>query len=365
MQNMPKELVPTKANAPRHFIDTQEYSAAELHDILKLIGVLKAADRAGACPTLLQGASLGMIFEEPSTRTRLSFEVAMTKLGGHAIYLKPGEIHLGQRENIRDTAKVMSRMVDAIQARTLKHQTMLDLATHADVPVINGLTDYNHPTQALSDIFTMMEHLPLGKSLNQLRVTFIGDATNVCASLMMICTQLGLHFTHAAPKRYQAPETWQEISHSNAAASGGSLRITEDVINAVSDADFIYTDLWWWVGQESEIPDRTRAFMPRFQVNTALLRQAPAHAQFMHCLPASRGVEVTDAVMDGPQSIIYDQSENRLHTEKALLAYLVYPRLKHAKAALRADFCAQAEAPLKSIVLSPRNTLGASHVDTP
>jgi putrescine carbamoyltransferase len=341
-----------QALRPRHFIDTQEYSATELHDILKLIGVLKAADRAGAIPSLLQGASLGMIFEEPSTRTRMSFEVAMTQLGGHALYLKPGEIHLGQRENIRDTAKVMSRMVSAIQARTLKHQTMLDLAAHADVPVINGLTDYNHPTQAVSDIFTMLEHLPPGKALNQLRVTFIGDATNVCASLMMICTQLGLHFTHAAPIRYQAPAAWQEKAQSNAKAGGGTLRITDDVSAAVSDADFIYTDLWWWVGQESEIPDRTKAFMPRYQVNEALLKRAPAHAQFMHCLPASRGVEVTDAVMDGPQSIIYDQSENRLHTEKALLTYLIYPRLKRASDSVRADFHAQASRLLDSFATS-------------
>lgn len=312
----------------RHFIDTQDFSAEELLRIIDLIGLLKEADKDGACPKLLAGASLGMIFEEPSTRTRVSFEVAMTKLGGHALYLKPGEIHLGARESLGDTAQVISRMVDVIEARTLKHQTVLDLAASASVPVINGLTDYNHPTQVVCDIFTMIEHAPAGKSLRDLRVAFIGDATNVCSSLMMICTRMGMHFTHAAPKRYQAPEAWQAIARANCAASGGSLTVTDDVVAAVRDADFLYTDLWWWIGQEAEIPDRKAAFMPDYQINDALLARAPAHAKFMHCLPASRGVEVTDAVMDGPRSIIFDQAENRLHTEKGLLVRFVYPRLQ-------------------------------------
>ena len=312
----------------RHFIDTQDFQPEELMRIIDLIRLLKNADKEGACPKLLAGASLGMIFEEPSTRTRISFEVAMTKLGGHALYLKPGEIHLGQRESIRDTAQVISRMVDVIEARTLKHQTVLDLAANATVPVLNGLTDYNHPTQVVCDIFTMLEHAEPGKKMSELRVTFIGDATNVCSSLMMICTQMGMHFTHAAPKRYQAPAAWQQIANANAAASGGSLTITDDVKAAVRDADFIYTDLWWWIGQEAEIPDRQKAFMPNYQVNEALLTLAPPHTKFMHCLPASRGVEVTDAVMAGPRSIIYDQSENRLHTEKGLLVHFVYPRLQ-------------------------------------
>jgi putrescine carbamoyltransferase len=158
----------------------------------------------------------------------------------------------------------------------------------------------------------------------------------VCSSLMMICTQLGMHFTHAAPVRYQAPSAWQDIARANAAASGGSVTVTDDVRAAVRQADFIYTDLWWWIGQEKEIPERQRAFMPNFQINGTLLAEAPAHAKFMHCLPASRGVEVTDAIMDGPQSIIYDQSENRLHTEKGLLVYFVYPRLKSPSATLAA-----------------------------
>jgi putrescine carbamoyltransferase len=178
----------------RHFIDTQDFTKAELTTLLNLTALLKAADKERALPRVLEGASLGMIFEEPSTRTRISFEVAMTKLGGHALYLKPGEIHLGVRESIKDTSRVISRMVDAMEARTLKHETVLELARYATVPVINGLTDYNHPTQVVCDVFTMLEHLPASKKLEEVRITFIGDATNVCASLLMICTKMGMHF---------------------------------------------------------------------------------------------------------------------------------------------------------------------------
>lgn len=321
----------------RHFIDTQDFTKAELLKLIELIRLIKAVDQQGCTPKLLQDASLAMIFEEPSTRTRISFEVAMTELGGHALYLKPGEIHLGVRENIYDTAQVISRMVDVIMLRALKHKTMTDLAAGATVPVINGLTDYNHPTQVVCDVFTMLEHLPQGKKLEDLHVTFIGDATNVLNSLMFICTQMGIQFTQAAPKKYQAPAEWRSIAEKNCLSSGGKLRITEDVNEAVRDADFIYTDLWWWVGQEDQIPERRAAFMPVYQVTMDLFNKAPAHCKFMHCLPASRGVEVTDAVMDSPRSIIYDQSENRLHTEKGLLTWLVYPRLKRPSEELRAS----------------------------
>lgn len=319
----------------RHFIDTQDFSKAELLDLIQLIHLTKDADKQGALPQLLSGTSLGMIFEEPSTRTRVSFEVAMTKLGGHALYLRPGEIHLGQRESTKDTAKVISRMVNAIEARTLSHKTVLELARHASVPVINGLTDYNHPTQVVCDVFTMLEHKLPEKSLEDLNVVFIGDTTNVCSSLMLICTQLGMRFTQAAPQKYQAPEALQVIARENCKLSGGTLVVTDDPVAAVSDADFIYTDLWWWVGQEAEIPERKAAFMPKFQVNLALFEKAPHHAKMMHCLPASRGVEATDEVLDHPRSIIYDQSENRLHTEKAILIKFVYPRVSRPPQTLR------------------------------
>jgi putrescine carbamoyltransferase len=333
----------------RHFLDTQDFSKEELLDLIELIRIIKEADKQGVTPKLLQDASLAMIYEEPSTRTRVSFEVAMTELGGHALYLKPGEIHLGERESLSDTAKVLSRMVDVIMARTLKHATITGLAEAATVPVINGLTDYNHPTQVVCDVFTMMEHKPLGRKLEDLNVTFVGDATNVLSSLMHICTQMGMNFTHAAPKKYQPPPRWREIAEENCKKSGGTLTITEDVVAAVKDADFIYTDLWWWVGQEDEIPDRRAAFMPTYQVNMELLKRAPAHCKFMHCLPASRGVEATDEVLDSPQSIIFDQSENRLHAEKGILTRLVYPRLKRSSEELRVYHAGRIQAFLENI----------------
>lgn len=320
----------------RHFIDTQDFSKQELLDLINLIRMIKAADKQGATPRLLEGASLAMLFEEPSTRTRISFEVGMAELGGHALYLKPGEIHLGVRESLGDTAQVISRYVDVIMARTLKHETMEGLVKYATVPVINGLTDYNHPTQVVCDVLTMIEHAPQGKMLEDFNVTFVGDATNVLSSLMLICTRLGMHFTHAAPVKYQAPKQWLDWAQENCKVSGGSVRVTDDPIDAVKNADFIYTDLWWWVGQEAEIPEREAAFMPRYQVNMDLLSKAPTHCKFMHCLPASRGVEATDEVMDSAQSVIFDQAENRLHTEKGLLVWLVYPRLQRASKELKA-----------------------------
>ena len=321
----------------KHFIDTQDFSKKELLDLIELIRIIKKADKEGASPKLLEGASLAMLFEEPSTRTRISFEVGMAELGGHALYLKPGEIHLGVRESLGDTAQVISRYVDVIMARTLKHETMMGLAKYATVPLINGLTDYNHPTQVVCDVLTMIEHAPAGKKLEDFNVTFVGDATNVLSSLMLICTRLGMHFTHAAPQKYQAPQQWLDWAQENCKVSGGTVRVTDDPIEAVKDADFIYTDLWWWVGQENEIPERRAAFMPRYQVNMDLLKKAPAHCKFMHCLPASRGVEATDEVMDSPQSVIFDQAENRLHTEKGLLVWLVYPRLKRPDGQFKAE----------------------------
>jgi putrescine carbamoyltransferase len=334
----------------KHFLHIQDFSKDELLDIIELIRTIKAADKEGVTFNLLEGASLAMLFEEPSTRTRVSFEVAMTELGGHALYLKPGEIHLGERETIADTARVLSRMCDVIEARTLLHDTVLELAKYAIVPVINGLTDYNHPTQVVCDVFTMMEHMPTGKKLEDLNVTFVGDATNVLSSLMFICTKMGMNFTHAAPERYQPPPAWREIAEENCKESGGTLTITEDVVAAVKDADFIYTDLWWWVGQEDEIPDRRAAFMPTYQVNMDLLRQAPADCKVMHCLPASRGVEATDEVLDSPQSIIFDQSENRLHAEKGLLVYFVYPTLKRPSEETRAYHEGQVQALLNRLL---------------
>ena len=217
----------------KHFIDTQDFSKEELLNLIELIRKIKKADKEGATPKLLEGASLAMLFEEPSTRTRISFEVGMAELGGQALYLKPGEIHLGVRESLGDTAQVISRYVDVIMARTLKHETMEGLAKYVTVPLINGLTDYNHPTQVVCDVLTMIEHAPAGKKLEDFKVTFVGDATNVLSSLMLICTRLGMHFTHAAPKKYQAPEQWLAWARENCANSGGTVRVTDDPVDAV------------------------------------------------------------------------------------------------------------------------------------
>ncbi|HUB74003.1 MAG TPA: ornithine carbamoyltransferase [Solirubrobacteraceae bacterium] len=318
----------------RHFIDTQDCSRGELEQLLQLIGMLKAADYDGAVPQLLPRCSLGMIFEEPSTRTRVSFEVAMTKLGGHGIYLKPGEIHLGGRESLYDTAKVLSRMCDVIEARVLEHETVLELARDAEVPVINGLSDYNHPTQAIADLFTITERLPAGRRLEDCTVVFVGDRTDVCSSLMFITTQFGMNFVHAGPPAYQAPAEWVALAQANVHAAGsGSVTVTAEVEDAVAKADFLYTDVWWWFGQEQEQAQRKAAFMPRYQVNAELFARAPSHALFMHCLPATRGGEVTDEVIDHERSIVFDQAENRLHAQKGLLAWLVHPRLRQPPSA--------------------------------
>lgn len=312
---------------PRDFLDTNDFSVTDLTSMLDLVRLLKDADAVGCVPELLPRRSLGMIFEEPSTRTRVSFEIAMVKLGGHALYLKPGEIHLGFRETVADTARVLSRMCDVIEARVLRHETVTELANHSRVPVINGLSDYNHPTQALCDLFTMTEHVPLGKTLADCEVVFVGDRTNVCSSLMQISTKFGMRFVHAGPSKYLSPAEWLESAQANIAAAGhGSVAVTEEVEEAVATADFLYTDLWWWVDQEEEIPARKAAFMPRYQINEVLFSRA-SEALFMHCLPASRGVEVTDDVIDSERSIAFDQAQNRLFTEMALLAWFVVPRL--------------------------------------
>jgi putrescine carbamoyltransferase len=236
-------------------------------------------------------------------------------------------------------------MCDVIEARTLAHATVTDLARFADVPVINGLTDFNHPTQAICDLYTMVEHLPPGKRLEDCTIVFVGDRTNVCSSTMFIAAQFGMRFVHAAPAAYQAPAEWVVAARAIAEREGGAVEVTTEVEDAVAGADFIYTDLWWWVDQEDEIPQRRAAFMPRYQVNAQLFARAPEHAKFMHCLPASRGVEVTDDVIDHERSIVFDQAENRLHAEKAILVWLVYPTIPHdVPEALRRSYTERVEA---------------------
>lgn len=245
----------------QHFIDTQELGPSVIKQQMELIHLLKEADRERALPELLRGSTLGMIFEEPSTRTRVSFEVAMAKLGGHALYLKPGEIHLGERESLGDTSRVVSSMCDMVEIRAWKHRTVVELARHSSAPVLNGLSDYNHPTQALCDVFTMRETAEPGKDIKDLTVVFVGDATNVCTSTAMIVTMLGGTFIHARPERYSIKNQWPTVLDEvakNSAAFGGKIIETDEVEDAVSRADVVYTDLCGGSARRAKSPTGRR-----------------------------------------------------------------------------------------------------------
>jgi ornithine carbamoyltransferase len=267
----------------------------------------------------LRGKSLTMIFEKPSTRTRVSFEVGMTQLGGHAIFLGPGDLQLSRGETIADTARVLSRYADAIMARVYAQETIEELAEHATVPVINGLSDRFHPCQALTDIFTIWEKRG---SLNHLSMAFIGDGdNNVTNSLLLLSSRLGINFVIASPKDYAPSKEILRMAKSEAKKSGARLRATTDPYDAVKHADIIHTDVWVSMGKK-DVGLRKRLLSP-YQVNRKLLVKAPKRALVMHCLPAHRGEEITDDVIDGSQSIVFDQAENRLHVQKALLVFLL------------------------------------------
>ncbi len=317
----PYELV-HKAPSRKDFIDTSDFDQSELLDIIKTSTTVRSFLKSGGTLDTLYHKNLAMLFEQKSTRTRVSFEVGMEQLGGHALNLAPGAIQLGAHETIGDTAQVLSRMCDIIMARVDRHASIVELAERSSVPVINGMSDYNHPTQEIGDIITIFDHLPADKPLDKVKVVFVGDCTQVCASLMMITTKMGMEFVQYAPPAKWLSDDFLKIGRANTQRYGGSVHVSDNPV-VLEGADFIYTDVWYGL-YDKETPKEVymREFYPKYQVNDELLAATGnPQVKFMHCLPAVRGEEVTDSVLDGPHSVAWDEAENRLTAQRGLLLY--------------------------------------------
>jgi ornithine carbamoyltransferase len=303
----------------KDFISIGDLSSTQLIQLLDLADRLKSTCKAGQGLPLLAGKTLGMIFAKSSTRTRVSFEVGMVQLGGYPLFLSTQDIQLGRGETIEDTAHVLSRFLDGLMIRTFAHQDVVDLARFSTIPVINGLTDLMHPCQALADLMTVREHF--GR-LAGLKLAYLGDGNNVANSLLQACSKSGMHVAFASPAGFTCDPGCISEARADAARQGTSVLLTEDPLQAASGADVIYADTWVSMGQEAEKTQRMAIFAP-YQVNGQVMAAASSQAVFLHCLPAYRGLEVTSSVIDGPASLVFDQAENRLHAQKAILVTLM------------------------------------------
>ena len=302
-----------------HFLAVSDLTSAETQDLLDVAIKLKEEHFKKGNAPYFKGKVLGMIFQKPSLRTRVSFDMAMRHCGGDALYLSPNEIGLGKRESIADIARVLSGYVSALMARTFDHAHVLELAKWSEIPVLNGLSDYNHPCQAMADALTIQEKFGKAKGLN---VTYVGDGNNVAVSLMHVSAKLGWNFTIANPEDYDITPKAIEIANDIAKETGSKLNFIRDPHEAVKGAHVIYTDTWTSMGQEEETAKREKVFPP-YQVNAKLVSEADKDVIVMHCLPAHRNHELTDEVADGPHSVIFTQAHNRLHAQKAVLARLL------------------------------------------
>jgi ornithine carbamoyltransferase len=303
-------------NSMQDFIAITDFSAAEIQSLLDLAEKLKKEYALNGNPPLLRGRVLAMIFQKSSLRTRVSFDMAMRHLGGDALYLSPSEIGLGKRESIADVARVLEGYVQGIMARVFEHEHVLELAKWSSIPVINGLSDYNHPCQGMADALTIQEKFGRLQGLN---VSFVGDGNNVAVSLLHVCALLGANFTIACPVGYELNPAALKVGQKLAQKSGSRVTVLRDPHQAVKGAQVIYTDTWTSMGQEEESKSREQVFPP-YQVNAALVAEADKDVIVMHCLPAHRGQEITDEVADGPHSALFPQAHNRLHAQKAILA---------------------------------------------